>query len=483
MTFKFVLVFSALMFSLALPARAEVNNLKIVTDASPDYSDMDSLIHSVTAKGNITEDKLWSLFYWNHIARRQTSPMNVHGTALTDPIRQFNDYGFTMCSTISGINCSIWDAMGLPVKYWDISNHTVAEVFYDNRWHMYDNSMSALYTLCDGKTIAGVEDIGKEGACAVSGGKTEKGHVALYHSLTATSPNGFLTGADTIRSLDEESRCFNPNALKYRSYFYDWDKGHRYILNLHDGEVYTRFYKSLGEAPQYFVPNNGKDPEAVSNFKIRGNGMRIFTPNLARLDKIAHSFSDVRFDANGVTPQGNGEVVFKIEGANVITNLKINAAFSQAQNNAISISTTNGLQWQEVAKNQTAANLNLTSEVNGAYEVLVKISLSGQTALKSISFDTHNNAQRQNAAATEHRQKHDLRRRGRANQQQCALAGVAKRQSQTAHCRAEKRAFRQRKSRLYGHALRRKTKRRSLCRFQNGRAARHHQIHLRRAPL
>ena len=34
--------------------------------------------------------------------------------------------------------------------------HTVPEVQYDGRYHMYDNSLSAIYTLCDGKTIAGV---------------------------------------------------------------------------------------------------------------------------------------------------------------------------------------------------------------------------------------------------------------------------------------------------------------------------------------
>ncbi len=388
MKFIPVSLFAALLFSLALPSRAQVNNLKIVTDASPDYSDIDSLIHSTTAKWDKTEDKLRALFYWTHIARRQTAPMIVHGTALTDPIRQFNDYGFTMCSTISGINCSLWHAMGLPVKYWDISNHTVPEVFYEGRWHMYDNSMSALYTLCDGKTIAGVEDIGKEGACAASGGKIEKGHVALYHCLNATSPNGFLTGADTIRPLDEEARCFNPNGLKYRSYYYDWDRGHRYILNLHEGEVYTRFYKSLGETPEYFVPNGGKDPEKAGDFKLRGNGVRTFVPDLAHIDKIAHQFSNMRFDANGVAPQGNGEVVFKIEGANVITNLKIDATFSQPNNSALFISTTNGLQWQEVGKNQTDLKLNLTEEVSGAYEILVKVSLSGQTVLKRLSFET-----------------------------------------------------------------------------------------------
>src|ERR1043166_1474636 len=193
-----------LVFCGALLSEAAVYNLKIVTDASPDYSDLPSLVRSATARWEKPEQKCWAMFYWNHIARRQTAPMILHGMALTDPIRQFNDYGYTMCSTISGINCSLWQAMGLKAKYWDISNHTVPEVEYDGHWHMYDNSLTALYTLCDGKTIAGVAEIGKSGACQASDGQTEAGHIAKYHRLTATSARGFLTGADTARALDEE---------------------------------------------------------------------------------------------------------------------------------------------------------------------------------------------------------------------------------------------------------------------------------------
>src|SRR5690349_15867813 len=77
-------------------AFAAVYNLKIVTDASPDYSDIPSLIHSATAQWETPEEKCRALFYWNHVARRQTAPMMLHGLALTDPIRQFNDYGYTM---------------------------------------------------------------------------------------------------------------------------------------------------------------------------------------------------------------------------------------------------------------------------------------------------------------------------------------------------------------------------------------------------
>ncbi|MCX7012579.1 MAG: hypothetical protein NTW86_08455 [Candidatus Sumerlaeota bacterium] len=197
---------AAAVFGVQVSAFAEVCNIKVVTDASPDYSDMASLVHSVADAWATPAEKCWAMFYWNHIARRQTAPMKVHGLELTDPIRQFNDYGFTMCSTIAGINTGIWHTMGFNVKFWDISLHTVPEVEYDGGWHMYDNSMSALYTLCDGKTIAGVEDIGKTLACPASVGRAEPGHIGRYHCLFGTSANGFLTGADCPRSLESEGK-------------------------------------------------------------------------------------------------------------------------------------------------------------------------------------------------------------------------------------------------------------------------------------
>src|ERR1051325_10196960 len=384
----------------ALVCSGAVYNLKIVTDASPDYSDTESMIHSITSHWNTPEEKCWAMFYWNHIGRRQTSPMMLHGMALTDPIRQFNDYGYTMCSTISGINCSIWDAMGLKAKYWDISNHTVAEVEYGGAWHMYDNSLSALYTLCDGKTLAGVEDIGKTGACAASGGKAEPGHIARYHCRTSTSANGFLSGADTIRSLDEEYRCFNPNGLKYRSYFYDWDRGHRYILNLRRNESYTRYYHSLGKTAEFYVPNGGKDPEAANTrYHLRGNGIRAFKPLVdpEGWRATAHSHSNLTVSKErGLAPikaGQRGEIVFKIEGANVITALEIKGrVFRKTSADVVSIdvSTSNGLSWTNVWKSNQSGeqeiDLKLIEAVNGSYEVLLQVALMAQAAPADISL-------------------------------------------------------------------------------------------------
>jgi hypothetical protein len=388
-------------------ALGEVCNVKVVTDAAPDYSDMESMIHSITAKWPSPEEKCWAMFYWNHLARRQTAPMGIHGVECTDPIRQFNDYGYAMCSTVAGINCSIWNAMGYPTKFWDISLHTVPEVQYSGRWHMYDNSMSALYTLCDGTTIAGVEDIGKPGGCTVSGGRVEPGHIARYHCLNGNGCNSFLTGADCARDLAQEYRCFNPNGLKYRYYYFNWDRGHRYILNLRESEVYTRYYKSLGDTPEYYVPNNGKDPEKPNpRYHIRGNGVRVFQPALtaAALPEGVYSMSGCK----AVSPAGAvpsragvpGAIVFKVQGANVITHLRIKAGFVRKTAGdavSVSISTTNGLTWNEAWKGEGVGDvpldLALGQEVNGTYDALVKVSLAAKdnpadACLKEIEFET-----------------------------------------------------------------------------------------------
>src|SRR2546423_14281855 len=132
---------------------------------------MSDMIRSITSRWETTEQKCRAMFYWNHIARRQTAPMILHGMALTDPIRQFNDYGYTMCSTISGINCSIWGAMGLKPKYWDISNHTVPEVEYGGRFHMFGQSITPPFNLCGWKTPAGGAGHRGPGGCEAAGGE------------------------------------------------------------------------------------------------------------------------------------------------------------------------------------------------------------------------------------------------------------------------------------------------------------------------
>ena len=416
--------------SLFLPttsSRADVCNLKVVTDANPDYSDIGSLIYSATSNWQATSNKVWAMFYWNSIARRASTPMVLHGLEVTDPIQQFNDYGYAMCSTVSGINCAIFGAMGLPIKFWDIAVHTVMEVEYDGKYHMIDDDFTGIYTLCDGHTLAGVDEIGQEGACAASNWKVEPGHIAKYHCLTATSPNGELTGGDG-KTLPYMAGRFAPTALKFRDYLNHWNLGHRYSLNLRENEVYTRYYhrldadspnaipqpknsKTYRSDPAYFVPDPigcklfDLDTDPGVGFNIRGNGIRTYAPDLSALalPKSAWSIAGVKANPAGVVPAAAGQagsVIFRVEGANVITSLKIHAEITRrtaTDKTEIAISTDNGLNWKEVyAADQTGkrpVDLKLIPEVNGTYAVLVKVSLLGQAAatdvaLQSIQFET-----------------------------------------------------------------------------------------------
>jgi hypothetical protein len=384
---------------------AEVCNIKVVTDASPDYSDMKSMLHSITSGWTTDQEKCWAVFYWNHNGRRQTSPMRLHGYEVTDPIRQFNDYGYTMCSTMSGLNCSTWHHMGLPVKYYDVASHTVPEVFYDGRGHMYDNSLSAIYTLCDGKTIAGMQDLGKTMGCAASGGKEEPSHIVKYHCLHATSPNGFLEGADCPRDLKSDAH-FLPNVLKHRYYYNNWDAGHRHIWNLKEGEVYTRNYQYLGSEPKFYVPKNGKDPEELNpRFRIRGNGVWRFSPSLKALDwkNVIHSARNVVAGDAGLRPEKAGaaaEIIYKIQSAHVTASEEISATFARKTANddiRIDISTNNGIFWTEAWKaaetGTPAAKLSLVEQVSGSYETLIRITMTAaadpaDACLTALKVDT-----------------------------------------------------------------------------------------------
>src|SRR4029077_388361 len=79
-------------------------NLRIATDASPDLTDLNGFIDSTTSLWASTREKVWALFYWSHLLKRQTAPALVHGFEEADPIRNFTDYGFTMCSPLSVLN-------------------------------------------------------------------------------------------------------------------------------------------------------------------------------------------------------------------------------------------------------------------------------------------------------------------------------------------------------------------------------------------
>lgn len=393
-------------------------NIRIATDASPDLTDVRSLVDSATSLWTTPREKVWALYYWSHILKRQSSPIVLHGFEVTDPVRNFADFGFTMCSTVTGINQSLYELIGLRHQYWDICNHTVSAVEYDGAFHMIDSSMSNLVTLDDGVTLASVVQAAANSA-----------RLVRQRSLYSTSPDGYLTGSDTKRNLanliDPVSGAvrygfyqdFCETALKFRDYFYNWDRGHRYVLNLREDESYTRYFSQLGTTTDYWVssekvgkgnPADTFENDAANRFGLRGNGKWSFVPDLSSTGwtRSAYRFFQIApASAGGLGPAVAGttaEVVYKIQAANAITSQHMQAQFLRndaAASATISISTNHGITWSDVGAAGTALGnvpvaIDLRNEVNAAYETLVRIQMVTTAAvpdgisLTGLAIDT-----------------------------------------------------------------------------------------------
>ena len=110
-------LFAATLLAVFTPAApAQVANIKVVTDANPDYTDMESLAHATTSNWKTDAEKMWAVFYWTHIGRRMTGGVRRHGFEITDPIRHFNDFGYTHFVGTAGLQISQWTYMGYPAR-------------------------------------------------------------------------------------------------------------------------------------------------------------------------------------------------------------------------------------------------------------------------------------------------------------------------------------------------------------------------------
>jgi hypothetical protein len=78
---------------------------------------------------------------------------------LGDPVKVFNIYGYNTCGNDSICVAGLWRKAGLKVAPARLVGHCVTQVYFDNRWHVFDGDMHSMYLLRDCKTVAGEQDL------------------------------------------------------------------------------------------------------------------------------------------------------------------------------------------------------------------------------------------------------------------------------------------------------------------------------------
>ncbi|HEV3028124.1 MAG TPA: hypothetical protein VG457_11160, partial [Planctomycetota bacterium] len=92
-------------------------NITLATDSTPDFTDLESYLRSITSQYPTPQEKAVGVWRWSQRLRKQTSYPTEGGHAVNDPILFFTSYGYTMCGLISGIDNGLWLNLGWKAHY------------------------------------------------------------------------------------------------------------------------------------------------------------------------------------------------------------------------------------------------------------------------------------------------------------------------------------------------------------------------------
>lgn len=391
---------------------APVYNAHLLTDSSPDLTDVPSYLRSITSQYSTPQDQAIAIWSWSQRLRKQTSNPKEGGQDLLDPIVLFNSYGHCNCGIVSGLNNSFFLNMGWQAHYVQLGDHTVCETSWDGgkTWHMFDASMS-FYCFNDAGQVASVNEIAEN----------PRFYLENFGPGVGTNPvkgvddhQGWRRGSDRPvhyrRTLANGYDSFKlPNSISDYGLHAQW--GHRFAIDLRPDESYTRFFQRRdAEAPsdRFYRPlKNGTDVESQHGHRgIRATGQWQYAPDLRdphakdsvyQAEAVAWGDAKNGFAVRAAKESIPGTVVFRVSAANVVTSAKLHLKASRNTKEdrvTVEISTTAGIRYAPVWAFQATGiarefEIDLKPLVAGATEYLVRVNLSGAGAgLESLAIET-----------------------------------------------------------------------------------------------
>jgi len=124
-----------------------------------DWFDLNSMAREITAGCTTDEEKALAIWQWVHWKRFQRSP---HDESSLSPVRDMNGYGYGICGHTSAWIKALATTAGLKARVFEITGHTISEVYYDGGWHMLDGNVKVFYLARDNRTIASLAELEKD---------------------------------------------------------------------------------------------------------------------------------------------------------------------------------------------------------------------------------------------------------------------------------------------------------------------------------
>lgn len=238
-----------------------VVNPRMTVNGLYDWYDVSSMLKEIVRGNETDEGKALAIWFWVQNKRFQREP---HDDSSIHPIRGLNGYGYGICGhTASWLSC-LCRAAGLKTRIWELTGHTVAEVYFNGGWHMLDGNAKTFYVNRDNQTIASIESLE---------------HDKWLIERTIHPTDAWFRGPDVPGRNEQFKHYLITERDNWVSDGYDSEflKNYNMSMTLKPGETLVRSWQPvLGK-----FEGRDKDPEVPEKY---ANGQLIWEPDLRRID-------------------------------------------------------------------------------------------------------------------------------------------------------------------------------------------------------
>lgn len=155
-------------------AYSQVHSPVVTKRGQADTSTLPNLVRDIYAESGAKTPRqkaeaIWRFFLTDGRFAKPSLIYHIAGWAyeepkgeVLDPLKLLNSYGFGLCYHIAPLLEAVFESGGFEdARVWFLTGHTVAEVFYDGKYHYFDSDMLGFNNTDHG--VASVHDIEKNG--------------------------------------------------------------------------------------------------------------------------------------------------------------------------------------------------------------------------------------------------------------------------------------------------------------------------------
>lgn len=236
-----------------------------------------------------------------------------------DPIKLLNSYGFGLCYQVAPLLAATYKAGGFKdARVWFLTDHTVAEVFYDGQYHYFDSDLMGYNPIGKGplkqRDVASVYQIEHDGNILLknmTGSKTSNprtvdtpwypadvhaGGMASIASLFTTTKNNYLFPYQRYPNGFTMDYVLRPGERIIR-YFRPTPPDLFYLPYTYNGKD----WKVLPDFAQYHLKTSG-GPHSEKDARTWGTGRIEYRPSLITSGTTVQNGADTTYTFSMPSP-------------------------------------------------------------------------------------------------------------------------------------------------------------------------------------